>query len=100
MWRAWSNHLHLRVSGDAPFASRTIPVNFDVRWKLAAPFHWNVDAWKVPANATPTTPVRSQVDWNNFTIRLSTADLGPRSAGNAAGQSTGNFITPPHELAI
>lgn len=98
VWKLWSNHLHLNVGGTAPFAARRVPVNFDVRWRLGKPYQWTILAWKVPPGASPTSPVHSQVDWNNYVITLSSADVLERRAGNAAGRTTNDFRTPPHEF--
>ena len=98
LWRIWSNHLRLKVSGETPFHARSVPVNFDIRWKLHGSAHWQVMANKVPPNATATDPVRSMVQWDLRTITLSSADTGPRGAGNDAGRSTSNFVTVPHEF--
>ena len=97
IWAAWSNHLHLKVTGKTPFSARSVPVNFDVRWKLAGPHDYQVQAWKVPPGSAPDSPVRSEVLFGNY-IKLSSADLMPRSAVNDAGKATSNFVTPPHEF--
>lgn len=97
IWGAWSNRLHITVTGAAPLTARHIPVNFDVRWKLTGHSNYRVEAWKVPPGSTPTSPIWSQVVFDD-NIRLSTADTLPRGAGNAAGASTSNFITPSHEF--
>ncbi len=47
----------------------------------------------------PTDLHRSFVREVGRQIELNTADLAPRGAGNAAGASTSNFVTPPHEFA-
>lgn len=39
VWKLWSNHLILNVSGTAPFPARRVPVNFDVRWKTQVPIN-------------------------------------------------------------
>lgn len=96
IWGAWSNHLRIKVSGKAPFSAKSIPVNFDVRWKLKGHPHYKVEAWKVPPGSTSTKPIWSHVLFGDY-IRLSTADIWPRGAMNDAGKSTDNFVTPPHE---
>ena len=102
IWGAWSNKIRLSVAGTAPVAKRLtgrqMTMNFDVAWTLAAPNHWTVTAWKMPAGARPTSPHRSFVDTVNKTIELNTADLAPRGAGNQAGASTNKFRTAPHEF--
>lgn len=97
IWGAWSNHLFINVTGKAPFSTRRIPVNFDARWKLSGHSNYRVEAWKVPPGSSPTSPIWSEVLFGDY-IRLSTAHIQPRGAGNAAGQSTSNFVTPPHEF--
>lgn len=98
IWRVWSNHLHLKVIGNAPFPSRRVPVNFDIRWRTHLPANWTVLAWKVPPGSTPTNPIRSSVDWDNYIINLSSSDTGESDAGNDGGQSTKKFVTAPHEF--
>lgn len=98
IWGIWSNRLVLHVNGTAPFPDRKIPVNFDIRWKISGSSHFTVLAWKVPPGSGPTDPVWSSVTWHDKRIQLSSADVLPRSAANAAGESTQSFLTIPHEF--
>lgn len=98
IWGVWSTRLFLNVTGRAPFAPRRVPVTFDVRWRVAGAHHYRVTAWKVPPGSTPDSPVRSNVDFTNRLIELSSADTGPSSAANDAGQSTTRFLMSPHEF--
>lgn len=102
IWGTWSNRIRLSVTGTAAIARHLarspVTMNFDVKWTLAPPSHWTVNAWKMPAGSSPTSPHRSFVDPANKVIELNTADLAPRGAGNAAGASTTRFRTPPHEF--
>lgn len=97
IWGSWSNKLLINVTGTAPFSARQLPVTFDVRWWLGATWNYRVEAWKVPPGSSPTSPIWSQVVFDDY-IRLSTADIRPRPAGNNAGQSNPGFVTPPHEF--
>lgn len=103
IWRVWSNRVRLRVAGTAPFVRRFgasgVLINFDVQWVLTATHHWRIRAYKVPPGSSPTNPHRSRVFMAARIIELNTADVRPRGAGNAAGASTSNFETVPHELA-
>jgi hypothetical protein len=101
IWGTWSNRVRLGVTGTSAFAKKFlhsgVPMNFDARWDLKLPTNWTVTVWKMPPGASATGLHRSFVQHANRTIELNTADLRPRGAGNAAGQSTANFVTSPHE---
>jgi hypothetical protein len=102
IWGTWSNTIRLSVAGSSTIArrllGRQVTMNFDVKWVLAAPFHWTINAWKMPAGTAPTSPHRSAVIVATKVIELNTADLAPRGAGNQAGASTAKFRTAPHEF--
>ena len=102
IWAIWSNRHPIRVvpkPGNAAPAFGTVAnVSFDVRWVLKGG-HWTVTVWKMPPGTGATSLHRSFVRESTHEIELNTADLGPRSAGNSAGASTSNFVTPPHEYA-
>jgi hypothetical protein len=100
IWGTWSNRIRLGVTGHSAFAQRFragVGVNFDMRWDIKLPAHWQVTVWKVPAGSTPTNPHRSFVNHATRRIELNTADIAPRGAGNAGGSTTTGFRTAPHE---
>jgi hypothetical protein len=102
IWGVWSNNVRLGVSGTSAFAKQFrntgVPVNFDIRWDIKLPAHWQVKVWKMAPGTDPAFPHRSFVDPPRNIIELNTADLRPNSAGNAAGANTTKFVTPPHEF--
>ena len=102
IWGTWSNRIRLSASGTSAIArhlaGRLIHMDFDVKWTLAPPIHWTVNAWKMPKGASPTSPHRSFVNAATKVIELNTADLAPRAAGNQAGAATTRFKTAPHEF--
>jgi hypothetical protein len=100
VWAIWSNRHPITVRARAghtppPFGG-TAKVSFDVRWVLSGG-HWTVTVWKMPPGTGATALDRSFV--RESTHELNTADLTARGAGNDAGASTANFVTPPHEYA-
>ncbi|PSJ40464.1 hypothetical protein [Allosphingosinicella deserti] len=100
IWAVWSHRVPISVRPKAgnrppPFGAQA-RVSFDVRWALRRG-HWNVTVWKMPPGTDPTGLHRSFVNEARHVIELNTADLAPRGAGNDAGASTNNFVTPPHE---
>lgn len=103
IWGVWSHRVRLRiVGGTSIFArrfphGREIPVNFDIRWVLNCPAHWEVTVWKMPAGAGPTALHRSFVNHQKHKIELNTADLRPRVAVNQAKGRKNDFMAGPHE---
>jgi hypothetical protein len=102
IWGVWSGRASLVAKGTGNAAKqlngKRLPLSMDVRWTTQAPGHWSVKIWKMPAGTGPTAVHRSFVDPVNRRIELNTADIAPRGAGNAAGGSTANFLTAPHEF--
>ena len=101
VWAIWRHRLSIAVkpksgSPSPPFGC-SARVSFDVPWTLHRG-HWTVTVWKMPRGSAPTALHRSFVDPAWHTIGLDTADLTPRVAANAAGASTLDFVTPPHEF--
>ncbi len=103
IWGVWSHRVRLGIAGGTSDVARRfsrgaeIPVNFDIRWVLQGPAHWEVSVWKMPPGAGPTALHRSFVDHQKRKIELNTADLLPRVAVNSAKGRSTDFIAGPHE---
>jgi len=86
IWRNWSKHVRLRVTGTTPFARRFaasgVPINFDIRWVLR-PGHYGVIVRKLAPGSTPDTFI-SSVDFGARRIELDCADLIPYRPANEA----------------
>ena len=95
VWSVWSMKIKIKAVGGT-LARRFpagLPINFDVKWVLAAG-HWTVNARKL----VPGGNYRSNVLFASRIINLDSEDLTPHSVGNDAGASSDGFRTVPHEF--
>ena len=95
IWSVWSMKIKIKVTGGAlgrRFPAG-IPINFDVKWVLAAG-HWTVNARKLVSGGS----YRSNVIFASRIINLDSEDLIPHGVANFTGVSRTGFRTVPHEF--